>query len=81
MQGDFNTLCFNFQSSITDCFNQQQNLPFLVKYYLFKEIWEKIEQHKMGIDIEVRQSLIKQQQKTFDIPIQLESSDKNLNQE
>lgn len=40
----FNQLCYDFQNKILDVFNEEQNIPFLLKYYLFKEIWENVEQ-------------------------------------
>ena len=40
----FNQLCYDFQLKILDTFNSEQQIPFLLKYYLFKEIWENIEQ-------------------------------------
>lgn len=39
----FNQLCYDFQTKILDTFNNEQQIPFLLKYYLFKEIWENIE--------------------------------------
>ena len=39
----FNQLCYDFQSKILDTFNNEQQIPFLLKYYLFKEIWENVE--------------------------------------
>lgn len=40
----FNQLCYDFQNKILNVFNEEQNIPFLLKYYLFKEIWENVEQ-------------------------------------
>ncbi len=40
----FNQLCYDFQTKILNTFNNEQQIPFLLKYYLFKEIWENVEQ-------------------------------------
>ena len=47
-------ICFEFQQKIIDTFNEQNNIPFLLKYYLFKEIWDSIENNKIKIDMMVR---------------------------
>lgn len=39
----FNQLCYDFQTKILNTFNNEQQIPFLLKYYLFKEIWENVE--------------------------------------
>lgn len=50
----FNKICYNFQKQFIDIFNEEENIPFLLKYYLFKQVWEKIEQNKFLIDRDVR---------------------------
>ena len=42
-----NTMCYNFQKKIIDDFNAQEDIPFILKFYLFKDIWEMIEQEKL----------------------------------
>lgn len=55
-----NLLCFKFQNDIVNIFNNSQ-IPFLLKYYLLKQIWENAEQQKLKIDMNVRnQSLIEE---------------------
>lgn len=44
---------YNFQKKILKIFNEE-DLPFLLKYYLFKDIWETIENHKFELDKQVR---------------------------
>lgn len=51
----FEDKCFEFQQKIVDIINEEKQLPFLVKYYLIKQIWDSISERKMAIDIEVRQ--------------------------
>ena len=51
---DFEDVCFEFQQNIINIFNNQNNIPFFLKYYLIKEIWDQIEKEKMRIDMEVR---------------------------
>lgn len=49
---------FNFQRKIIDIFNEETSLPFLLKYYLLKEIWETVEHQKVLLDkqIQLRQN-------------------------
>ena len=51
---DFNKECYIFQKKLIDIFNEEKNIPFLLKYYLFKDIWESIEENKFLIDRNVR---------------------------
>lgn len=50
----FNKICYNFQKQFIDIFNEEENIPFLLKYYLLKQVWEKVEQNKFLIDRDVR---------------------------
>lgn len=52
-----NDICYLFQKNIISIFNDQQRIPFLLKYYLVKDIWNGIEQNKLNIDMEVHQKL------------------------
>ena len=47
---NINLICKDFQSAIVDIFNNQTQIPFILKYYLIKQIWEKIEQKKREND-------------------------------
>jgi len=40
---EIDKICLNFQGDIVEIFNKYNNIPFILKYYLFKEIWQKIE--------------------------------------
>lgn len=44
-------ICFEFQQKFLNIFNEEQKIPFLLKYYLTKEIWESIEKRKIEIDM------------------------------
>lgn len=44
---------YDFQKSIMDTFNNNE-LPFLLKYYLLKDIWASIESYKMRLDQEIQ---------------------------
>lgn len=48
---DYNLLCYNFQQKIINIFNQEQ-LPFLVKFFLLKQVWKIIKKHKKQNDYE-----------------------------
>lgn len=50
-------ICFEFQQRFLDIFNEEQKIPFLLKYYLTKEIWESIEKHKIEIDMQVKSNI------------------------
>lgn len=52
MEKNLNDTCFEFQQKIVDIFNNEQQIPFILKYYLFKDIWKIIDSNKMNIDIE-----------------------------
>jgi hypothetical protein len=51
---DFNKECYIFQKKLIDIFNEEENIPFLLKYYLFKDIWESVKENKFLIDRNVR---------------------------
>lgn len=56
-----NIISSNFQTEIVNIFNKY-NLPFLLKYYLFKEIWQKIDEEKFKNDYNIKMSKQQQQQ-------------------
>lgn len=47
---ELNLLCYKFQKEIVDSFNETE-IPFLLKYYLFKQIWEIIDEKKTQIQV------------------------------
>ena len=58
-----NDYCIEFQQNIIDLFNNEQNLPFVLKYYLIKDVWDNIQSTKTKMDIETRskmQTIVKQ---------------------
>lgn len=42
----FDEYCFKFKNLIVQIFNEENNIPFLMKYYLFKDVWEEIQKVK-----------------------------------
>lgn len=64
---DFNEKCFKFQQDFINFFNEQ-DLPFLLKYYLLNQIWEDILLNKK------RLSSIKTS--TKEIPITMQNQEK-----
>ena len=48
------SICYDFQKKIINIFNEQNELPFILKYYLFKDIWEIIQQKKVTNDLQIR---------------------------
>ena len=57
---ELNQLCKKFQQEIVNLFNKQDNLPFILKYYLFKQVWAIIEQQKIQNDNMAAQELKKE---------------------
>lgn len=43
----FEETCYDFQKKMVEIFNNEQNIPFLLKYYLLKEIWEDVQSYKL----------------------------------
>lgn len=60
-------ICLSFQDNIIKIFNEQKLLPFLMKYYLFKQIWQQIESIKREKDYQVQSQ--KKQIKEIKIPL------------
>jgi len=52
IQKSFDEICYEFQQKITDIFNEERYIPFLMKYYLIKDIWDKIQEHKIQTNME-----------------------------
>lgn len=46
----FEESCYDFQQEIINTVNNERNLPFLVKYFIIKEIWEDVQTQKRKID-------------------------------
>lgn len=61
-----NDYCNEFQQLIIDDFNNEQNLPFVLKYYLIKDIWENIQSTKTKMDMESRAKMVKVIKQTTD---------------
>lgn len=51
---DFNVVCYDFQKKIIDTFNNEKSIPFLMKYYLFKDIWESVHDKKAELEIAIK---------------------------
>lgn len=76
---DFNLKCYQFQEEIINLFNAQNQISFLTKYYLFKELWKAIKKKKEENDLKI-QFLKSKETKTITakIPIQqLNKKEKN----
>lgn len=52
----FEDICFEFQEKIVNIFNNEENIPFLMKYYLVKEIWDNVQENKLKVDMKVREN-------------------------
>lgn len=50
----FEDIGYEFQKKIVEDINSESRIPFLLKYYLIKEIWENIQENKLQLDMEVR---------------------------
>ena len=49
----FEESCYDFQQEIVNTVNNERNLPFLVKYFIIKEIWEDVQTQKRKIDDDI----------------------------
>ena len=54
-QKGFEDICFEFQQALIDVFNNEENIPFLLKYYLMKEVWDSVQENKLEVDMKVRE--------------------------
>lgn len=52
-ENDYNLICYNFQQKIIQEFNKSQ-LPFLVKFFLFQQVWETVKKQKIQNDYTVQ---------------------------
>ena len=50
----FEETCYGFQKKVIETFNNEKNIPFLLKYYLLKEIWEDIQAYKLKMNQELQ---------------------------
>lgn len=76
------SICYDFQKKIINIFNEQNELPFILKYYLFKDIWEIIQQKKVTNDLQIR-NLNNSQKKflTAEIPATMKEKQQNKEQQ
>ena len=58
----FENICYEFQTKLINIFNEEQQIPFLLKYYLLKEIWENVETGKLRLDAEFRKNNVEKTQ-------------------
>lgn len=77
MEKTLNDYCIEFQQNVIDLFNNEQNLPFILKYYLIKDIWENIQSTKTKMDIDSKSKQIKEETISFN----LEDENKNTEEE
>lgn len=57
----FEESCYDFQQEIINIVNNEKNLPFLVKYFLIKEIWEDVKTQKNKIDEDIYNKRLQKQ--------------------
>ena len=61
MEKTFEEKCYDFQQNLINVFNNEQNFPFLIKYFLIKEIWEDIQNQKNKMNEEMYNKIQNQQ--------------------
>ena len=49
---EYNLICSDFQQKIIEDFNIAQ-LPFIIKYFLFQQIWNVIQKQKIDNDLKI----------------------------
>lgn len=57
----FEEKCYDFQQNLINVFNNEQDFPFLIKYFLIKEIWEDIQNQKNKMNEEMYNKIQNQQ--------------------
>ena len=57
----FEEACYSFQKNIIETFNNEKNIPFLLKYYLLKEIWEDIQAYKLKMTQELQSKAVSEE--------------------
>lgn len=57
----FEEKCYDFQQNLINVFNNEQDFPFLIKYFLIKEIWEDIQNQKSKMNEEMYNKIQNQQ--------------------
>ena len=58
----FEESCYDFQQEIINTVNNERNLPFLIKYFIIKEIWEDVQAQKRKIDDDIYNKKRQEQQ-------------------
>ena len=61
MEKPFEEKCYDFQQNLINVFNNEQDFPFLIKYFLIKEIWEDIQNQKNKMNEEMYNKIQNQQ--------------------
>ena len=61
MEKTFEEKCYDFQQNLINVFNNEQDFPFLIKYFLIKEIWEDIQNQKNKMNEEMYNKIQNQQ--------------------
>lgn len=59
----FEEACYDFQKKMVKTFNDEQNIPFLLKYYLLKEVWEDIQTYKLKISQDLQAKAVSEENK------------------
>lgn len=59
----FEETCYDFQKKMVETFNNEQNIPFLLKYYLLKEIWEDVQNYKLKMNQDLQTKAANEEKK------------------
>ena len=77
----FEESCYDFQQEIINTVNDERNLPFLVKYFIIKEIWEDVKNQKRKIDDDIYNKKRQEQQQMQQFQQQSEQVEGTIEEE
>ena len=69
MNDDLNLICKNFQNNLVNVFNNENNLPFILKYYLMQQVWQTVKQKKQENDYLLMSTKTEQRELTAEVPV------------
>lgn len=69
MNDDLNLICKNFQDNLVNVFNNENNLPFILKYYLMQQVWQTVKQKKQENDYLLMSTKTEQRELVTEVPV------------
>lgn len=69
MNDNLNLICKNFQDNLVNVFNNENNLPFILKYYLMQQVWQTVKQKKQENDYLLMSTKTEQRELATEVPV------------